>query len=110
MGRILSAFAVGYVAIVVLFATYYGAIWRLQGAGAFAGIPGDPGFAVFPYFSLVTATTVGYGDIVPQSLAARSVTGLESLVCLAWTLVVFAALSVRFANALQSERPARQGE
>jgi voltage-gated potassium channel Kch len=110
MGRILSAFAVGYVAIIVLFATFYGAIWRLHGTDAFTGIPTNPGFAVFVYFSLVTATTVGYGDIVPQSLAARSVAGIESLVCLAWTLVVFAALSVRFANALQSERPAKQGE
>jgi ion channel len=109
MGRILSAFAVGYVTIVVIFATYYGAIWRVQGAGAFTGLPADPGFAVFLYFSLVTATTVGYGDIVPQSLAARSVAGTESLVCLGWTLVVFAALSVRFANALQAEQPTKPG-
>jgi voltage-gated potassium channel Kch len=109
MSRILSAFAVGYVAIVVIFATYYGATWRLQGAGAFTGIPADPNFAVFLYFSLVTATTVGYGDIVPQSLAARSVTGIESLVCLGWTLVVFAALSVRFATFLQAEQSAKPG-
>lgn len=111
LGRTLSAFAAGYIAIIILFATFYGAIWRLEGTGALAGIPTNPDFAVFLYFSLVTATTVGYGDIVPQSLAARSVTGIESLVCLAWTLVVFAALSVRFANALQSKgAPGKQGE
>jgi hypothetical protein len=113
LGRTLSAFAAGYIAIIILFATFYGAIWRLEGMGALAGagIPTTPDFGVFLYFSLVTATTVGYGDIVPQSLAARSVTGIESLVCLAWTLVVFAALSVRFANALQSKGAAgKQGE
>jgi len=105
LGSTLSAFAAGYVAIIILFATFYGAIWRLEGVGALAGasIPAKPDFAVFLYFSLVTATTVGYGDIVPQSPAARSVTGIESLVCLAWTLVVFAALSVRFANAFPSK-------
>ncbi len=32
------------------------------------------------YFSLVTLTTVGYGDIVPVSLAARSLANLESLI------------------------------
>jgi hypothetical protein len=111
LGRTLAAFAAGYVAIVVLFATFYGAIWRLEGMSALKGIPASPDFAVFLYFSLVTATTVGYGDIVPQSLTARSVAGIESLLCLAWTLVVFAALAVRFADALQSKgAPGRQGE
>jgi CBS domain containing-hemolysin-like protein len=111
LGRTLSAFAAGYITIVILFATFYGAIWRFQGSVALAGIPKNPDFAVFLYFSLVTATTIGYGDIIPQSLAARTVTGIESLVCLGWTLVVFAALSVRFANVLQSQRvPGRQSE
>jgi hypothetical protein len=106
MGRTLTAFAVGYLAIVTIFATLFAAVWRLAGPDWFAGLPARPAMPTFVYFSLVTATTVGYGDIVPKSALARSLAGLESIVSLAWTLVVFAALSVRFAaEAVRSEPP-----
>src|SRR5262252_8178875 len=36
--------------------------------------------AVFQYFSTITLTTVGFGDIVPVSPAARLATGLEAIV------------------------------
>lgn len=36
--------------------------------------------SLFRYFSTVTITTVGYGDIVPVSAAARSLANLEALV------------------------------
>ncbi|HLM98560.1 MAG TPA: ion channel [Bryobacteraceae bacterium] len=99
MGTTLMAFAVGYFAIVTVFSTLFAAVWRLAGSDSFAGLPASPALPTFMYFSLVTATTVGYGDIVPKSAIARSLTGLEAIVSLAWTLVVFAALSVRFAAA-----------
>jgi hypothetical protein len=111
MGRALMAFAVGYLAIVTIFSTLFAAVWRLAGSDSFEGLPASPTLPTFVYFSLVTATTVGYGDIVPKSAIARSLTGLEVIVSLAWTLVVFAALSVRFAaEAAPSEptKPARQ--
>ena len=71
MSKIISAFAVGYFTIVVLFSTFFAAVWRLNGPESFMGLPKDPGFPMFVYFSLVTATTVGYGDIVPRSVLAR---------------------------------------
>jgi hypothetical protein len=98
LGRTLTAFAVGYLTIIVLFSTLFAALWRLQGSEAFAGLPPDPGLAVFLYFSLVTATTIGYGDIVPHSGSARWIACVEVIACLAWTLVVFAALSVQFSS------------
>jgi hypothetical protein len=108
MGRTLVAFAIGYLAIVTIFATLFAAVWRLAGPDSFAGLPARPTMPTFMYFSLVTATTIGYGDIVPKSAPARSLAGLESIVSLAWTLVVFAALSVRFAaEAVRSEPPNR---
>jgi hypothetical protein len=36
--------------------------------------------AVFQYFSTITVTTVGFGDIVPVTPAARLATGLEAIV------------------------------
>ena len=98
LGRTLTAFAVGYLFIIFAFSTFYAAVWRLQGPGAFAGLSPDPGFPTFLYFSLVTATTIGYGDIVPHSGFARCLAGVEAITCLAWTLVVFAALSVQFSS------------
>lgn len=108
MGRALTAFAVGYLAIVVIFSTLFAAVWRFEGAQSFAGLPASPTLPTFIYFSLITATTVGYGDIVPKSMLARSLAGSESIVSLAWTLVVFAALAVRFAaEEVRSEPPKR---
>lgn len=98
MGRPLVAFAVGYLTIIVLFATFYAALLRVDAPGSFAGVPSEPGFAVPLYFSLVTATTVGYGDIAPRSVLARSLTGVEVLTAIAWTLVVFAVLVIQLSK------------
>jgi len=105
MGRTLVAFAAGYLAIVSIFSTIFAAVWRLKGAESFVGLPSSPTIPTFMYFSLVTATTVGYGDIVPKSPLARSLTGIELITSLAWTLVVFAALAVRFASEAESAEP-----
>jgi len=48
--------------------------------------------AVFQYFSTITLTTVGYGDIVPVTPAARLVTGLEAIVGQLYLAVVIATL------------------
>lgn len=44
------------------------------------------------YFSLVTLTTTGYGDIVPVSVAARSLANLEGLVGQLFPAVLIAGL------------------
>lgn len=108
LGTTLIGFAAGYLTLIVLFATFYAALWRLSGAQSFGGLPATPNFDVFLYFSLVTATTIGYGDITPQTPFARLLAGTESLASLAWTLVVFAALSTRFANEIKSETAGRK--
>lgn len=98
LGKGLTAFAVGYLTIVLIFSTFFAAIWRLQGSGSFTGLPENPRLSVFVYFSLVTATTVGYGDIVAKSSLARLLTGIELVTALGWTVVVFAALAAQFAT------------
>jgi hypothetical protein len=97
MARILFAYAGGFLIIVLLFASFFAAAWRLQGARSFQGVSETPSFTTFIYFSLLTATTVG-SDIVPRSHLTRTLIGLESVVALAWTLVVFAAISVQLAD------------
>ena len=53
--------------------------------------------AVFQYFSTITVTTVGFGDIVPVTPAARLVTGLEAIVGQLYLAVVIATLVGRVA-------------
>jgi len=96
--RVLIAFAAGYFTIIMFFATCFGASWKIEGSGAYAGLQDSPRFLTFVYFSLVTASTVGFGDIVPKSPLAKSLCGLEVISALAWTVVVFAALTVRLAD------------
>ena len=53
--------------------------------------------AIFQYFSTVTLTTVGFGDIVPVTPAARLATGLEAIVGQLYLAVVIATLVGRVA-------------
>ena len=53
--------------------------------------------ASFQYFSTLTLTTVGFGDIVPVTPVARLVTGLEAMVGLLYLAVVIATLVGRVA-------------
>jgi hypothetical protein len=60
---------------------------------AFAGpIVGDGDFFEWGYFSFVTLTTVGYGDITPVSRVARSLATLEALVGQLYPAIIIARL------------------
>jgi hypothetical protein len=52
----------------------------------------DDRYAVFVYFSMCTITTVGYGDIVPVSRIARTVSWLEALTGQLYLAVMMARL------------------
>lgn len=73
-----------YLNVAALFAIAYGAV-AMNAGGAFAWPDGRPaGFAgastlQYSYFSLVTITTTGYGDIVPVLPLARSLANLEAI-------------------------------
>lgn len=57
-------------------------------------------FNLFIYFSIVTLTTLGYGDITPQTLEASSLCQLEAIVGQFFTAVVIAWLVGSYASSM----------
>ena len=93
-----------YLILGVIFALFYASISEID-SGAFAPIvaaataPGAPdagakavGLAKPVYFSFITLTTVGYGDITPIAPAARSLVILEALLGQFFVAVLVARL------------------
>ena len=93
----------GFLLILMLFMGVHGLIEALRpGSYRTAGLPiSQPSDAMllasFQYFSTITLTTVGFGDIVPVTPAARLVTGLEAMVGQLYLAVVIATLVGRVA-------------
>jgi len=72
----------GVVAIYLLVGMAFGVGHQILadvGSGTYVKGVGDPDAQDFLYFSYITLTTVGYGDIVPVSNVARTVAVLEAL-------------------------------
>jgi hypothetical protein len=100
----------GFLVILTIFTRVHGLIetispgaYRLSGEAASAPAAAAE-VATFQYFSTVTMTTVGFGDIVPVAIAARLVTGLEAIVGQMYVAVVIAALVGRAARARSADR------
>jgi len=74
------AFFTFYSLIIVVFAALYRIIDRLSDIHHFIvrGVQRDLSFVESMYFSLVTLTTLGYGDIVPITNGIRFIVGLET--------------------------------
>jgi voltage-gated potassium channel Kch len=93
----------GFVLILTLFMRLHALIEALDpGSYHASGPPLSVGsdvmlVATFQYFSTVTLTTVGFGDIVPITPAARLATGVEAIVGQLYLAVVIATLIGRVA-------------
>ena len=103
MGAPIGAFAFGYIVIAFIFAGLFASVWRADRT-AFKGLSERPTFIDFVYYSVMTITTTGYGDVTPQSRPAKIVASAEALVGLMWTIVVFAAVLI----VVQGQRHPRQ--
>ena len=75
--RVLGAIIV-YLLSGFIFALIYHIIYLLRGHGAFNGLITCQR-TEFMYFSITTLTTLGYGDITPVNVFARSLSNLEAL-------------------------------
>jgi len=93
MWEALAAFLLGYAALVFIFACFYGAAWRYDPVRAFRGVDAFhyPSFADFLYFSVVTMSTVGYGDVIPANALTRTLACIEVVLGIGWVTVVLSA-------------------
>jgi voltage-gated potassium channel Kch len=80
-GKLLLASVNIYFALGIVFAMIFGLIDQIA-PGSFsvtASVPDGPNSTDFMYFSLVTLSTLGYGDILPLSDQARTLAAVEAL-------------------------------
>ncbi len=93
--RIQGAVA-GYLLISVIFAIAYSLINTLQPASfqmpAVLSQYGEPHGRLFYYFSVVTLTTTGFGDITAVNPFARSLVMMETLIGQLYTAILIARL------------------
>lgn len=82
--------ASAYLLLALVWALAYAVLDTFQ-PGAFAGVE-SLAWDDFVYFSVVTLTTLGYGDIGPVTAEARSLVMLEVVVGVFYTTVVLARL------------------
>lgn len=97
----LSSAISGYFLLGILWALGYGLIYRLD-PEAFRGMTGREAHEFF-YFSFVTLTTLGYGDIVPVTDHAETAAVLEAIVGQLYLAITIARLVGLHIAAAQSK-------
>lgn len=92
-GRLFGSVA-AYLLIGLVFAEAYSGLCALDpGAFSWSGVAGEGGLGSrLAYFSLITLTTTGYGDILPVAPAARSLATLEGMVGQLFPAILIARL------------------
>lgn len=97
---------VGAICIYMLLAMIWAMLYLLIAEalpGSFDGVPQAPwleNFSTATYFSFVTITTLGYGDILPISPLARFLVTMEAIVGVFYMAIVVASLiGVRLSSA-----------
>lgn len=101
----LSTAASAYLLIGVSFALAYAAV-SAQNPDAFAiaNETPNPGFEMYVYFSFVTLTTLGYGDISPVSNPARTLAMFEAVGGVLYLAMIISRLvALHQIQALQSD-------
>ncbi len=84
--RILFDVTAAFMLAAFCFAVLYLYIIRLQGPGAFSA---ELNLGEALYFSIVTMTTTGYGDIVPRTGWAKFVVGVQIIFGFLYTVLFF---------------------
>lgn len=87
-----------YLMIGLTFAVSYMLIETVQPGSFVVNNVTDQSWGEFFYFSIVTLTTLGYGDIVPVSPHARSVATLEATVGVLYMAILLARLVSEYSS------------
>lgn len=85
-----------YILIAMAFGTLYFMLELMQPnsfTGVHLGTAGERPWWQFFYFSFTTFSTVGYGDIVPASMRARSFTIIQQLVAVFYVAILISRLT-----------------
>lgn len=97
-----------YLNIAVAFTSAYRLVLELNPAaftGASSGRPETAAFDEMLYFSFTTLTSTGYGEIVPLSPAARSLTNLEAITGQLYLAILLARLVSLYAAGRHTSPP-----
>jgi hypothetical protein len=106
MDRIMGAIAF-YLIVGIVWANAY-EIVALSDPSAFSGVADQRrGMERWYYFSFVTLTTVGYGDVTPLARAARALAMLEALIGQLYPAIILGRLVTLQTSADPSRPPAR---
>jgi inward rectifier potassium channel len=89
-------FLLSLIALFVVINLSFGLLYLMHPGSLTNAHPGSLSDAFF--FSLETATTVGYGDIYPADIYGRTVAGCEMMVGVAFTALTTGLLFVRFSR------------
>lgn len=99
---VLGAIA-GYFLIGLAMGSFYQAMDLQANGAAFNGITSDGDYI---YFSLVTLTTVGFGDITPATDLAKRIVSVEALIGQVFLVTLVARLVALWGRPLRKDDPA----
>lgn len=91
--KIIGALCV-YLLIGIAWAELYHLLYAYD-PGSFSGVDQQQGYALswrFMYFSFVTLTTLGYGDVLPLTIYSQTLTVMETVIGQFYLAVLVAAL------------------
>jgi hypothetical protein len=91
---ITAASIVGAVCVYLLLGLLFSSVYEVMGAidGPFFTQDSDPHQLDYLYFSFVTLTTVGYGDLTPAQPSGRSMVGFEALLGQVYLVTIVARM------------------
>jgi len=108
-GRVTRGRIYGLVNLYILLGLFYFAIFNFvetvqPGSFQEAGLPASVGVSRHSllYLSLVTLTTLGYGDILPVSQPARTMAALEAVTGVLYIAITVARLVAAYASAVDT--------
>jgi voltage-gated potassium channel len=104
------AFFTYYSFVVIVFGCFYRIIDRLIPGPHFTvlGVDREVTFLESMYFSIITLSTVGYGDLVPASMLVRAVASLQIVIGV-WLLIFGFSEVLRYAREREWREQRRHG-